>query len=432
MIDQVISILNTRSLIESIRKHGQFFHPDVALMSYSITILYNLTFEKKIFYELKEKRIDSEPEDRRQTKSVRELCEELYAAKDRTIQFAAQTLYAVLQKEDIDQIDNPGEVARSYLYLIENALDDWSLTYHGIKLDGVLTNLEGNSHWNRRSFEKFYLDIVQNDFVKEEITNDGDGIALVARCVYEPNFDFETIQYPALRIIDAISFANHSAIQQINDNDLLMEYIKTLPHDLPPQCTAVVNRIDWKVREEEYILKQDNSKKRTPTSIRRVFDEKKAIYQYVRGDHHFQFTEQNPVEKFDIMISCCQDEREVAEKIKKRLTESNYQVLFDEKDQHSRKPEKMARAVEQSTIVIICFSSKYRNSYACRLEAEHAKRRQRPIIPVKIERSYDPTGWLTKVIENGKYVEFMNFEFNNACEQLIDQINEEYRKINED
>lgn len=99
-------------------------------MSYSITLLYNLIFEKKIFHHLK-------------TKNVSDICENLYKSKERTIQFASRTLGAILNQEDIDELDSPSNVARSYTYFIENTIDDITLTYHGIKLDGVLTNLEG-------------------------------------------------------------------------------------------------------------------------------------------------------------------------------------------------------------------------------------------------------------------------------------------------
>jgi hypothetical protein len=130
VIDQMIEILKTESLIKSVEVNAELFHADVALMSYSITLLYNLTFEKKIFYDLK-------------LKNVINICENLFGAKDKTIQFAARTLSAILNKEDIDEMDSPTKVARYYLYFIENTIDDLTLTYHGIKLDGVLTNLEG-------------------------------------------------------------------------------------------------------------------------------------------------------------------------------------------------------------------------------------------------------------------------------------------------
>ncbi|CAF2946201.1 unnamed protein product [Rotaria sp. Silwood2] len=130
VVDQMIEILQEKSLINSVCKNAASFHPDVALMSCSITVLYNLTFEKKIFYDLKDR-------------NVIDICKKLYKAKDTTIQFAARTLAAILNQEDIDEMDSPSKVSRSYLYFIENTIDDVTLTHHGIKLDGVLTNLEG-------------------------------------------------------------------------------------------------------------------------------------------------------------------------------------------------------------------------------------------------------------------------------------------------
>lgn len=272
-----------------------------------------------------------------------------------------------------------------------------------------------------------FIEIVQNDEVKEEITNDEEGIPLIARCAYE-NLDEETIRRPAVRIIDAISFANDLAVQQIKENDLLMNYIKYLADDSKNKSPIPeVNRLLWKVEEKEFLLKQDNQRKRTSVQTKKVFDEKKAIYQYIRGDHRFHLDDQEPLEKFDIMISYCQSDKEFAEKIYNRLIVSNtYRVAFDKENKHSSDPKTMAKAVEQSDIIIICFSTKYRNSYACRLEAEYANKRKSGIIPVKIERIYDPTGWLKKITDETNYIDFTNSEFNTAYGKLIDRINEEY------
>jgi predicted transcriptional regulator len=129
VVDQMIEILEAESLINSVLGNFELFHADVGLVSYAITLLYNLTFEKKIFYHLKDKEVIG-------------VCENLYEAKDKTIEFASRTLGAILNQEEIDEIDSPTRVARSFLYLIENTIDDVTLIYHGIKLDGVLSNLE--------------------------------------------------------------------------------------------------------------------------------------------------------------------------------------------------------------------------------------------------------------------------------------------------
>ena len=130
MIDQMLKIIGNEILRESVKINTSFFHADVGLISYSTTVLYNLVFDKKIFRHIK---------DRKPSNAL----EHLYKAKDRTIQFAARTLAAILEKDEIDELDGPVDIARSFLYMIENTIDELSHTFHGIKLDGVLTNLEG-------------------------------------------------------------------------------------------------------------------------------------------------------------------------------------------------------------------------------------------------------------------------------------------------
>ena len=95
-----------------------------------MTLLYNLIYERTIFENLKKG-------------NLLDICQRFSLVEDRTIVFASQTLYTILTEEHIDQMKNPSKIARSYLYIIENTIDDVSLMFHGIKLDGVLTHLEG-------------------------------------------------------------------------------------------------------------------------------------------------------------------------------------------------------------------------------------------------------------------------------------------------
>lgn len=53
----------------------------------------------------------------------------------------------------------------------------------------------------------------------------------------------------------------------------------------------------------------------------------------------------------------------------------------------------VAQAVEQSTVVLICYSKKYKESAACRTEAEYAFTLKKPFIPLKMEKDYIPDGW---------------------------------------
>lgn len=139
----LVKIINNRQFIKNARINGRPFNGDVSLISYSITLLYNLIFVDKFFADLKSLPVDSSSSSR-SSNSIIDICEVLFDMPNRTVEFVARTLAAILEKDKIDEINGPTQIARSYLYMIENTLDDISLTFHGIKLDGILTRLEGN------------------------------------------------------------------------------------------------------------------------------------------------------------------------------------------------------------------------------------------------------------------------------------------------
>ncbi|CAF1202098.1 unnamed protein product [Rotaria sp. Silwood1] len=134
---------------------------------------------------------------------------------------------------------------------------------------------------------------------------------------------------------------------------------------------------------------------------------------------------------FDLMISYHYSDKEICGQIYDRLMASNfYRVFFDREHAHEMLPNAMAEAIEKSSIVLICFSSKYRGSYGCRMAAEYAEKRQRPIIPVKLDELYCPTGWLNNIVANKHCIGFKEFNFSNAYANLIQQIDDVKMKAN--
>lgn len=130
IIDLVLSILQNELYTKDLAFHLESLHADAALISYALTLLYNLIYERTILEKLKKD-------------NFVEICQQFSLVDDRTIVFTSQTLYTILTEEHIDHMKHPSEIARSYLYIIENTIDDVALMFHGIKLDGVLTHLEG-------------------------------------------------------------------------------------------------------------------------------------------------------------------------------------------------------------------------------------------------------------------------------------------------
>uniref|UniRef100_A0A7S0RZL4 ADP-ribosyl cyclase/cyclic ADP-ribose hydrolase n=1 Tax=Chlamydomonas leiostraca TaxID=1034604 RepID=A0A7S0RZL4_9CHLO len=80
--------------------------------------------------------------------------------------------------------------------------------------------------------------------------------------------------------------------------------------------------------------------------------------------------------------------------IKTELQKAGYRTWMDIDKMSGSTLEAMARAVEESAVVLVCVSKRYKESQACRTEAEYAFQQRKKIIPVLMERDYKPSGWL--------------------------------------
>ena len=60
------------------------------------------------------------------------------------------------------------------------------------------------------------------------------------------------------------------------------------------------------------------------------------------------------------------------------------------------KIENSFQAVENAFCVLVCVSEKYKESSACRSEAEYAYNLHKDVVPVMMEKGYSPTGKLNK------------------------------------
>eukprot|EP00299_Pterocystis_sp_00344_P014548 c7217_g1_i1.p1 GENE.c7217_g1_i1~~c7217_g1_i1.p1 ORF type:complete len:604 (-),score=139.66 c7217_g1_i1:30-1811(-) len=67
--------------------------------------------------------------------------------------------------------------------------------------------------------------------------------------------------------------------------------------------------------------------------------------------------------------------------------------------------EAMAAAVEGAKLVVVAMSSSYQMSANCRLEAEFALTLRKPIVPLMMETSWKPTGWLGLLLGAKLYID---------------------------
>ncbi|PAA90010.1 hypothetical protein BOX15_Mlig002835g1, partial [Macrostomum lignano] len=110
---------------------------------------------------------------------------------------------------------------------------------------------------------------------------------------------------------------------------------------------------------------------------------------------------------FHVMISYQHESKETVARIRDQLKQHRIKVWIDyEQMKDGSTLEAMAEAVENSSIVLMCMSRKYKDSNNCRLEAEYAHRNSKKLIPLLMERGYKPTGWLGIILGAGLYHDF--------------------------
>ncbi|EGD72038.1 hypothetical protein PTSG_00055 [Salpingoeca rosetta] len=89
--------------------------------------------------------------------------------------------------------------------------------------------------------------------------------------------------------------------------------------------------------------------------------------------------------------------------LKKFLEDNGVSCWFDLDDMSGSTLDAMATAVEGACAVIVCLSSEYKESAACRSEGEYAFNLKKPIVPVKVDLNYHPDGWLGMLLGSKLY-----------------------------
>ncbi|CAF4540672.1 unnamed protein product [Rotaria socialis] len=421
IIDDILSIVRKGpfSLI-----HSQLYHANVGTIAWSLTLLYNLMFDKNLFKMLKEK-------------DTLHICEKFHAAKNDTIHFTSKNITALLKQKDIDEIQDPYRLTKSYFYYLKNTLKQPNQKFQGIPLANTLNTLET---------------ISQNDDIKEEIAKDNHGFEMLSECACDPKFDEKTVQQPAMRIIFTVSCVGEIATEKIKEDDKLLKTIQKNTASTEISKERVANGIMWNIENERKFMenaidKQERAKEirtqlsrpstppqLTPAKIMKIGPKTAPIYNYIRGDYQeweklCPPSKPEPVpeeskepEPFDLMISYCHAQRDICHRLYDCLVKDNYSVWIDKENMYGSVLESMAEAIERSNIVLMCISNKYKESNACQLEAKYAWKRKKKTIPVKVEEKYDPMGWLGLLCSDDTYIDFIKLGFDKAYKELLKEI----------
>ena len=109
-----------------------------------------------------------------------------------------------------------------------------------------------------------------------------------------------------------------------------------------------------------------------------------------------------------VMISYQWDSQEVLVEVKNRLQASGYRVWMDLEQMGGSTLEAMAKAVENSSVVLVCVSHQYKESPNCRSEAEYAYQLRKDIIPLMMQQNYKPDGWLGMIVGTKLWIDLRN------------------------
>ncbi|KAK3746538.1 hypothetical protein QZH41_019863 [Actinostola sp. cb2023] len=110
--------------------------------------------------------------------------------------------------------------------------------------------------------------------------------------------------------------------------------------------------------------------------------------------------------KNHVMISYQWDVQKTMIQLKNRLQAAGFRVWMDLEQMGGSTLEAMARAVEDSAVVLVCVSQKYKESSNCRSEAEYAFQLKKDIVPLMMEGNYRPDGWLGIIMGSKLWINF--------------------------
>ncbi|CAH1783289.1 unnamed protein product [Owenia fusiformis] len=130
--------------------------------------------------------------------------------------------------------------------------------------------------------------------------------------------------------------------------------------------------------------------------------------------------------KGHIMISYNWDHKAIVRKINDRLKANGYKTWIDVEQMGGSTLEAMAEAVEQASMVLLCFSEKYKDSPNCRTEAEYTFQLRKKTVPIKVQQGYTPNGWLGMMIGTKLFYDFSGkYPFDPKYAELVSQIDKE-------
>lgn len=230
-------------------------------------------------------------------------------------------------------------------------------------------------------FLRCLLRLLANDDVKRKIDN-LNGIQLILKIMRE-NDNVEE-QVLCTQIFSALCF--NSRVKNLIKND-----------------EATMKLINIKAKNSK-----TRDEARSYEILKNVIDDKlEKRFESVK-----QKEKKNNAKEQHIMISYCHEDKRNCFKIKEILKANNYKTWIDEENMNENENiiDSMANAVENSALILMCYSEAYKTSPNCQREAQYAEKLKKTIVPLRLQSKYNPDGWLELLINEHLYFDLSNPE----------------------
>ncbi|XP_070182482.1 uncharacterized protein [Littorina saxatilis] len=127
--------------------------------------------------------------------------------------------------------------------------------------------------------------------------------------------------------------------------------------------------------------------------------------------------------KSHIFISYSWNEKELVKQIREKLRVEGYKVWIDYEQMGGSTLQAMAEAVENSAVVLVCMSEKYKESPNCRTEAEYTFQQRKDYIPLMMQKKYRPDGWLGAILGAKLFFDFSGkYPFDKSMQGLLKEL----------
>ncbi|CAF4648071.1 unnamed protein product, partial [Rotaria sp. Silwood2] len=322
----------------------------------------------------------------------------------KNIQFPARSLVA-LSTEDIDDLDQPDEVTNLLVTYLAKAVKNDSQTYEGV----------------HAKIRLFLVAIAQNDQVKEQIVESG-ALRLLSDCVLTPGAAVYKIQQPALDAMWLVSFNGKARLVLRTDEKLVTRLQEIFESGSSFDQQKAADGVLWRLINEENFRAQQLTVQRIL-----VHPNEKISKPTYEDDNEWVKINRGGCPVVVLRGNLTKEEREIitaqrSQTLDLQMKTKKYKIWIDKKEMHGSMMERMAEAIEDSHLMLVCMSSAYKTSQACQAECEYAFSRQSRALFLKIEPNYKPKGWLGIFLGSRYYIDITKGDFLTKFKEIVKQI----------